>query len=69
MEVHQSSYISPHSKHREYVDGSKDEEENQMGQHRSLLSTRLAEFMWRRKFGEQPLENLIRSIHEKYPLV
>ena len=42
---------------------------NQMGQHRSLLNTHLAEFMWRRKFGERPLENLIRIVQEKYPLV
>ena len=40
-----------------------------MGQHRSLLNTHLAEFMWRRKFGERPLENLIRIVQEKYPLV
>ena len=42
---------------------------SQMGQHRSLLETHLAEFMWRRKFHPRPLENLIRAIQEQYPLV
>ena len=40
----------------------------QMGQHVSLLDTHLIEFMWRRRFGDQPLEYLVRAIHEKYPV-
>lgn len=39
----------------------------QMGQHVSLLDTHLIEFMWRRRFGDRPLENLLRAINEKYP--
>ncbi|CAF1246205.1 unnamed protein product [Adineta steineri] len=34
-----------------------------MGQHSSILSTQLAEFVWRRKFGDRPFENLVK----KYP--
>ncbi|CAF1350933.1 unnamed protein product [Adineta ricciae] len=42
---------------------------NQMGQHRSLLDSHLAEFIWRRKFGNRSFENLIRIIQEVYPAV
>jgi hypothetical protein len=29
----------------------------------------LAEFMWRRKYGDRPLENLIRGIRDLYPVL
>ena len=38
-----------------------------MGQNNSLLPTHLAEYMWRRKFEDRPLENLIRRIRDLYP--
>jgi transposase-like protein len=47
----------------------KRKKKQQMGQHNSLLPTHLAEFMWRRKFGDRPLENLIRCIHDLYSVL
>ena len=44
------------------MDGRKNKETNQMGQHRSLLETHLTEFMWRQKFSDCPFENLIHMI-------
>ena len=40
----------------------------QMGQHVSLLGSHLIEFLWRRRFGERPFENLVRCIQDKYPV-
>ena len=51
------------------MDGNKNEAKNQMGQHRPQLNTPLAEFMWHRKFGTRLLENLIRILQERYPLI
>ena len=48
---------------------AKIKKKKQMGQHRALLDTHMAEFMWRRRFNQRPFENLIRIIQEKYPLV
>ena len=48
---------------------AKMKKKDQTGQHRLLLETHLTEFMWRRKFGDRPFENLIRMIQEQYPLV
>ena len=45
----------------------KRKKKQQMGQHSGLLATHLAEFMWRRKFGERTFENLIRCIRDHYP--
>ncbi len=45
----------------------KRKKKQQMGQHNSLLDTRLAEFMWRRKYGDRPFKNLIRCIRDIYP--
>ena len=39
------------------------------GPDRSLLETDLIEFIWRRKLGDRPFENLIRMIQEQCPLV
>jgi transposase-like protein len=46
----------------------KRKKKQQMGQHRSLLSTHLGEFMWRRKFGDRPFENLVKCIRDLYPV-
>ena len=35
----------------------------QMGQRTTVLGTHLVEFMWRQRFGERPIENLVRCIH------
>lgn len=38
------------------------------GTHRNLLSTYMAEFMWRRKFPEKAFEQLLVDIRQQYPL-
>ncbi|CAF3713841.1 unnamed protein product [Rotaria socialis] len=48
---------------------AKIKKKNQMRQHRTLLGSHLLKFMWRRRFGNRPFENLIRLIQEQYPLV
>ncbi|CAF1629088.1 unnamed protein product [Didymodactylos carnosus] len=48
---------------------AKQKKKRMMGMHVSLLDTYLMEFMWRRRFPERPLENLIAQIFELYPVL
>ncbi|CAF3729211.1 unnamed protein product [Rotaria socialis] len=41
---------------------AKMKKKRQMGQHVTLLQTHLTEFMWRRRFGDRPFENMTLSI-------
>ena len=40
---------------------------SRMGQHVALLYTHLIDFMWRRRFGDCPMDYLVRAVQEKYP--
>ena len=48
---------------------AKMKKKREMGQHVSLLDSHLTEFMWRRRFGQRPFENIVRMIQQIYPLV
>lgn len=40
----------------------------QAGFSRTLLTSYLKEFMWRQKFGDEPLKNLVLQINARYPV-
>jgi hypothetical protein len=46
---------------------AKRKKKKQMGQHKNRLAIPLTEFMWQRKFGDRPTENLIRCLQVVYP--
>ena len=47
---------------------AKQRNKRECGTHRALLDSYMIEFMWRLRFGEDPLENLVACIREVYPV-